>query len=73
MLMEQVERRLVRSKTGEMLIDAVLRRPEGAAIHQPRAMFWELVTRSNSQGAALGYRIGASLGRRLISTYWHRG
>lgn len=83
-----------------MLIDAALRRPEGATIHQPRATPWELVmpkrnepckgvTRCtglrvpplqgwryrhrNSQGAALGYRIGAPLGRRLISTYWHRG
>jgi hypothetical protein len=81
-----------------MLVDVVLQRPEGAAIHQPRVTPWELVIRRerepckgvtrctglrvaplqgwrtpyhNSQGVALGYRVGAPSGRRFPLTDWH--
>jgi hypothetical protein len=40
---QSVKGNWVRSKAGGLLIDAVLRRPEGAAIHQPRATPWEPV------------------------------
>ena len=46
--MSVAQRRCMLRSLVEMQVDAVLERPEGAAIHQPRAAPWELMFRKNA-------------------------